>query len=180
MIMGVNSSKKAIEKSIAVYEKMLEDLPEDVFIKTPAEGVWSYAEVYSHIFSSNIGCCKAISVCAAGTGIEDNKPLKFPLRLVMYFKRLPPGKYKVPEKIAKDVIKLSKEDASGLISKFRNTLAEITPLIEKASPTQKIKHPRFGLINAKQWYSFIHIHTLHHQRQLFRIQALHKQTSLNT
>ena len=112
--MGVNSSKKAIEKSIAVYEKMLEDLPEDAFIKTPAEGVWSYAEVYSHIFSSNIGCCKAISVCAAGTGIEDSKPLKFPLRLVMYFKRLPPGKYKVPERIAKDVIKLSKEDASGL------------------------------------------------------------------
>jgi hypothetical protein len=103
MIMGVNSSRKAIEKSVAVYEKMLQDLPEDVFIKSPAEGVWSYAEVYSHIFSSNLGCCKAITVCASGAGIEDSKPMKFPLRLVFYFKRLPPGKYKMPEKIAKYV-----------------------------------------------------------------------------
>ena len=172
--MSINSSRNAIGKSIAVYEKLLNELPEELFTRTPAEGVWSYAEVYAHIFTSTLGCIKAIEACAKGTAIENDEPLPFSIRLVLFFKRLPPGKkYKVPERIEKDVRKISRQEAEELIRQCREQLETVYPMINSASTTQKIKHPRLGLFNASQWYSFIHIHLVHHQRQLYRIMAMH-------
>ena len=171
--MGNNASRKAIDGSITVYEKLLSGVTEETFTKTPAEGVWSYSEVYAHIFSSTIGCTKAIEVCSRGTAIENNDPLPFPIRLVLFFKRLPPGKkYKVPQVIAKDVRKISRMEAAELIRNSREQLDAVFPLVNSASATQKVKHPRLGLLNAEQWYAFIHLHFLHHQRQLIRIKNL--------
>ena len=172
--MSINDNRKAIQKSIAVYEKLLSEFSGELFTRTPAEGVWSYAEVYSHIFTSSIGCCKAIESCAKGTAIENDEPLPLSIRLVLFFKRLPPGrKYKVPEKIAKDVRKITRNEAEELIRQCKEQLETIYPMIKSASPTQKIKHPRLGLFNASQWYSFILLHLLHHQKQLYRIRAMH-------
>lgn len=171
--MGIHSSSKAIEASISAYEKLLNSVSEEGFTKTPAEGVWSYSEVFAHIFSSTIGCTKAIEACSRGTAIENSDPLPFPIRLVLFFKRLPPGKkYKVPQVIAKDVRKISRREAADLIHDSRQQLETVFPLINSASGTQKIKHPRLGLLNAQQWYAFIHLHLLHHQRQLGRISKL--------
>ncbi len=171
--MSISASKKAIQQSVEVYEKLLSGCPEELFTRTPAEGVWSYSEVFAHIFRSNIGCCKAIEGCAAGTGIEDTKPLSVSIKLILFFKRLPPGKYKVPQVIAKDVQKISRKEAEELIARFKAKMETVYPLVSEASPTQKVKHPRLGLFNAKDWYAFIHIHTLRHQRQLGRIGKLH-------
>jgi hypothetical protein len=172
--MSISASKKVIGESIAVYEKLLDGLSEGEFVSTPAVGVWSYAEVYAHIFSSTLGSIKAIEVCSKGTAIENSEPLPFSIKLVLFFKRLPPGKYKVPEKIAKDVRKISRTEATELIRLSREKLEAVLPMLVSASPTQKVKHPRLGLLNARQWYAFIHIHLTHHQRQLFRIMAMHK------
>jgi hypothetical protein len=172
--MSINSSRKAIQKSITVYEKILSEVSEELFTRTPAEGVWSYAEVFAHIFTSNIGCCKAIESCAKGAAVENNQSLPFSIRLVLLFKRLPPGKkYMVPEKIAKDVRKISRKEAEDIIHQCKEQLETVFPMINFASSNQKIKHPRLGLFNARQWYSFIHLHILHHQRQLYRIMAMH-------
>jgi len=150
--MGNNASRKAIAASITVYEKLLNGVTEEVFTKTPAEGVWSYSEVYAHIFSSTLGCTKAIEACSRGTAIENNDLLPFPIRLVLFFKRLPPGKkYKVPQVIAKDVRKISRMEAEDLIRNSRQQLDTVFPLVNSASATQKVKHPRLGLLNAEQW-----------------------------
>jgi hypothetical protein len=171
--MSINTSRKAIEASISVYEKLLSNITEEAFMKTPAEGVWSYSEVFAHIFSSTIGCTKAIEACSRGTAIENSDPLPFPIRLVLFFKRLPPGKkYKVPKVIAKDVRKINRKEATDLIQDSKQQLETVFPLISSASVSQKIKHPRLGLLNAPQWYAFIHLHLLHHQRQLGRISKL--------
>ena len=171
--MGINASRKAINSSIIVYEKLLNGVTEETFLKTPAEGVWSYSEVYAHIFSSTIGCTKAIEACSRGNAIENNDPLPFSIRVVLFFKRLPPGKkYKVPQVIAKDVRKISRTEAADMIQNARQQLDTIFPLVNSAAVTQKVKHPRLGLLNAEQWYAFIHLHLLHHQRQLGRIRKL--------
>lgn len=172
--MSTKSSYKVINKSIAVYEDLMNNVSEELFIRTPAEGVWSYAEVFTHIFSSTLGCIKAIEVCSVGKGQEDNTPTPFKIRVVLFFKRFPPGKFKVPERLAKDVLKINRTEATAMINNCKAQLEAAYPLIAQSSPTQKIKHPRLGLINASQWYSFIQIHLLHHQRQLDRIKAIHK------
>ena len=68
------------------------------------------------------------------------------------------------------VSKIEKEQARNLIFKFESRLTVIGSKIEKASPDIKVMHPRLGLLNAKQWFRFVEIHTLHHQKQLSRIQ----------
>jgi DinB superfamily len=173
--MSISSDHQRILKSVTVYEKLLHDLSEEEFTLTPAEGVWSYAEVFSHIFSSNTGCLKAIEKCIEDSAIENNERLKFYVWAILFFKRFPPTvKLKVPEKIARYVVKISREEAKTMISQFRRQLDEISPRVNGTSSTQKVKHPRLGLLNAKQWYDFILVHTRHHQKQLFRIREIHQ------
>ena len=57
------------------------------------------------------------------------------------------------------------------IEKFKENLSKLLPEITTASSSQKAKHPRMGLFNAKQWLRFIEIHTRHHEKQLYRIEA---------
>jgi len=92
------------------------------------------------------------------------------LKLVFFFGRLPPGtRFKVPEKLRDQVVKVSREEAKALIDAFRKELQLVTPKISRASSTQKVKHPRMGPLNAKQWLRFVDIHTRHHESQLKRI-----------
>jgi len=66
-------------------------------------------------------------------------------------------------------IKISKEDAKNLLIKCRGRIDDTTPLLKDSSPHSRYKHPRLGMLNAKQWFKFIRIHAEHHLRQLKRI-----------
>ncbi|MDB5014869.1 MAG: DinB superfamily protein, partial [Daejeonella sp.] len=167
--MSTNEHRKSILKSVDEYEKLLSSLTDEEFTLSPELGVWSYSEVYSHIFQANLASLIAAEKCVSGTGIKSTKPIHWIARLILFFGRFPPIKLKTPESIASMTTKISREDARNLIVKFKRKLGDITPKISKAQAYQKIKHPRLGLLNAGQWFRFIEIHTLHHQKQLLRI-----------
>jgi uncharacterized damage-inducible protein DinB len=167
--MSVNSHYKSLIRAIEKYEALLSNVSEETFIQTPPNGGWSYSETFSHIFQSNLASLVAIEKCFLGTGTFCDKRLSLTVWLILWAGRLPPGKYKVPERLASLVKKISREEAANLIVKFRNRLAELKGKVEKADKYQTIKHPRLGLLNAKQWLRFIEIHTIHHTRQLRRI-----------
>lgn len=167
--MSLGHTQRSILDTVSAYEKLLGDVPNDLFDKTPPDGGWSYAEVFSHIFSSNIICIQAIEKCIKGSAISSGESLSFPVKLVFFFKRFPPGKFKVPDRLKEQVKKISKEEAHELITKFKDELSQITPRVGSADPDQKLKHPRLGLLNAVKWYEFIDIHTRHHKKQLDRI-----------
>lgn len=167
--MSLSGQQKSLLLSLGTYEKLINTLSEEEFLLSPAEGVWSYSEVYSHIFQSNLGSLIAIEKCINGTAIENNKNMGFITWAILFFGKFPPVKLKAPAHIAAMVKKNSIEEAKNLMVKFKKRLPEIYPQITKASPIQKIKHPRLGLLNAKSWFRFIEIHTLHHQKQLTRI-----------
>ena len=48
--MSIAGQQRSLLKSVAAYEKLLNTLTEEDFLHSPAEGGWSYSEVYSHIF----------------------------------------------------------------------------------------------------------------------------------
>jgi DinB superfamily len=169
--MSVAHAHRSILETVSVYEKLLATISEEAFITTPGEGGWSYAEVYAHIFNSNMTCFQAIEKCIQGNAIESNDGLSFPVKLVFFFGRFPPGKFKVPDRLKDQVKKISKSEAHDLIRRFKDELSQITPKVDSASPDQKLKHPRLGLLNAVKWYEFIDIHTRHHRKQLGRISS---------
>ncbi len=169
--MSINSHYKSLIKAVEKYEALLKEVSEETFIQNPPDGGWSYSETFSHIFQSNLASLIAIEKCFLGTGIFCDKRLGFGVWAILLVGRLPPGKFKVPERLASLVKKISREDAANLIVKFRSRLADLKNKVDKADKYQTIKHPRLGLLNAKQWLRFIEIHTIHHTRQLKRIES---------
>lgn len=171
--MSLERSLRGIDKCLMSYGQWLEEVSDEEFLRTPAEGVWSYAEVYAHIFRSNMMCFSIIDRCAKGEGIEYPKPLKLPYRIVLFFRSFPPNmRFRVPEKLTYMVEKISRDEARQLVQDFRHGLKASAELAKKASPTQRLKHPRMGMMNAREWIAFIDTHTRHHLRQLRRIRKM--------
>lgn len=170
--MNFQSQYRYLLTYVDKYSNFLESLTEEEFQRSPAIGIWSYAEVYSHIFQSNLGSLVAAEKCINGTAGITSARINWLAALILLVGRFPPGKIKAPERIAAMVKKISKEEARNLIVKFRSRLVQVAPSVIKALPNQKIMHPRLGLLNAAQWFRFIQIHTKHHLMQLERIHAM--------
>ncbi|OCX51104.1 hypothetical protein BEL04_20535 [Mucilaginibacter sp. PPCGB 2223] len=168
--MSIASDKKALEESLAEYRRKLDELPDDLFNQTPPGGGWSCGEVYCHIMQANMGSLVAIERCINGTGQIDNKRLGLLASLVFLTGRFPPVKIKAPAKFAAMVTNIDKEEARNNIVKVKKRVEQLAGAISKSSSFIKVKHPRLGLLNARQWLRFISIHTRHHLRQLERIE----------
>jgi hypothetical protein len=167
--MSIAADKKTIENTLLVYRQKLDEIPDEVFNTTPPGGGWSYAEVYSHIMQASIGSLVAVQKCSNGTGKTDTRRTGWLARLVLFAGIFPGVRFKAPASIANMVANISKEDARNLIIKVKKRLDEVVPDVAAAPQFCKIKHPRFGMLNAKQWLRFIGIHLEHHIRQLRRI-----------
>jgi hypothetical protein len=166
--MSIASDKRSLENVLAEFRRKLDQIPDDRFNATPPGGGWSYGEVYSHILQSNLGSFIAIERCANGTGKLDNKRMGWLGQFVFLIGGFP-FKFKAPDKLAAMVNNIGKEEARNLLVKLKAKMDLMVPVVAKASSFSKIKHPRLGLLNAKQWLRFIDIHTRHHLKQLKRI-----------
>lgn len=166
--MSIARDKKAIDAALAEYRRRLDTIPDSEFNAMPPGGGWSYGEVYSHILQSNLGSLIAIERCANGTGKLDNKRLGLMAQLVFLIGAFP-FKFKAPDKLAAQTQNIGKEEARNLLVKLKAKVDQVASVVNKSSSFSKIKHPRLGLLNAKQWLRFISIHTNHHLKQLDRI-----------
>ena len=168
--MSINQTASRIVQATARYEAFLATLSDIDFQRNPADGVWSYAEVYSHIFEANLISLLALEKCVKGTAEEDKSTLQPAVWLILFLGKFPPGKIKAPARIAAMVKKINPAEAKQLMHNFSRRLQELVPQVSQASKSQKAKHPRLGLLHARQWLRFIEIHTKHHEKQLYRIQ----------
>jgi hypothetical protein len=160
---------RAIKAIIAEYEQQLQNTADEVFQTTPLIGGWSHSEVFSHIFDASLLSLMAMQKCIDKEG--EIKTTPFGAQLVLFFGMFPPAKkYKVPKRLENRVKKISKMAAQQFITDFEMQLAKIYPQIETANNQIKIKHPRMGYLNTKQWFRFIEIHLAHHLKQLARIE----------
>lgn len=167
--MSIASDKESLENALLAYRRKLDEIPDELFNKIPPGGGWSYGEVYSHILQANLGSFTAIEKCINGSGQIDNKPLNWFARLIFLIGRFPPFKIKAPKNMAALVANIDKEEARNLLVRLKKRSDQLVSAINKSSSFSKVKHPRLGLLNARQWFRFINIHTKHHLRQLERI-----------
>ena len=170
--MKIGVTRKQIEAVLDIYRSRLDTIPDDLFTVTPPGGGWSYAEVYSHIMQANIGSSFALEKCTSSNCIPTSKGRTLLGLFVFSFGRLPPVKGKVPKELEKRIpaSKISKEDAKNLLIKCRKRINDVAPLIHDSSKYARIRHARLGMLNARQWFKFILMHSEHHLKQLDRIQ----------
>ena len=170
--MNIGTIRKKIEEVLDTYRNRLDTIPDDLFIETPPGGGWSYAEVYSHIIQANLGSSIALEKCTLSSCVPTSKGRTLAGLFVMSFGRFPPVAVKVPKEVAArtPVNKISKEEARNLLVKVRKRIETVAPHIHDSSKYARIRHPRLGMLNARQWFKFILIHSKHHLEQLDRIQ----------
>ncbi|HTD98560.1 MAG TPA: DinB family protein [Mucilaginibacter sp.] len=170
--MGIGSQRKKIDEALDTYRSRLDTIPDELFAVTPPGGGWSYAEVYSHILQADIGSTIALEKCTLSNCVPTSKgrtPIGF---MVLTFGRFPPFRVKVPKAVSDKVAvnKISKEEARNLLVKCRKRIDAVAPLIHGSSKHCRYKHARLGMLNARQWFKFILIHSRHHLKQLDRIE----------
>jgi hypothetical protein len=168
--MNIDRTVKSISDVLEKYNQFLSGLDEEEFQRCPSEGAWSYSEVYSHVLYVNKASLMAIERCIHGKSSSGR--LSWKAWLVFFSGRLPPWKMKAPEKVAAMVIKISPEEARNELIKIREKLFDLLPEIKKASRKPKVYHAILGMLNARQWLRFIEIHSIHHLKQLRRIQLM--------
>ncbi|MDQ7950171.1 MAG: DinB family protein, partial [Cellulomonas sp.] len=135
----------------------MDEIDEAHFVHSPPIGGWSISEVYAHIFDSSLLSLMAIARIIKGDG--ELQPTHWAVRLILFFGSLPPGKkYEAPARLKERVKKINKMAAQQLLTDFELQLAKIYPLLEKPVSGLKVKHPRLGYLDAKQWFRFIEIH----------------------
>lgn len=166
--MNIAREYRAIEAALAIYREQLDVIPDEVFAETPADGSWSFSEVYSHILQATLGSSIALERCTHGSCPPTKDGLTWEGRILLLFGRFPRAKTQAPDTLI--VNKISKEDARNLIIKCRKRVETTAPLIEASAAASRYKHPRMGMLNARQWFRFIRIHLEHHLKQLNRIQ----------
>jgi hypothetical protein len=170
--MTIEAERNAIDAALDVYRNRLDTIPDEQFDVTPPGGGWSYAEVYSHILQSNLGSTIALEKCTMSNCKPTSKGRTLIGFFMFTFNRFPPVSVKVPKSVAPvvSVKKISKEDARNLLIKCRRRVNDMAALIHDSLPHNRIKHPRLGMLNARQWFKFILIHSKHHLKQLDRIE----------
>ena len=170
--MNIGTTHKKIDEVFDIYRSRLDTIPDDLFMVTPPGGGWSCAEVYCHILQANLGSSIAVEKCMMKSCIPTNKGRSMIGFMVLTFSRFPPFKVKTPKELAErsPVKNITREEAKNLLIKCRKRISELVPLIHNSSKHQRIKHPRLGMLNARQWLKFILIHSKHHLKQLDRVE----------
>jgi hypothetical protein len=170
--MTIAAERKAIETALDDYRNRLDVIPDDQFDVTPPGGGWSYAEVYSHIMQATLGSSIAAEKCSLSSCKLTAKGRSIIGFFVLTFNRFPPFPVKTPKAIAaiNPVKKITKEEARNLLVKSRKRINDIADLLPNSLPNRRVKHPRLGMLNGRQWFKFILIHLNHHLKQLDRIE----------
>lgn len=167
--MSIAKERRMIEVALDNYREQLDTIPDELFTETPADGGWSLAEVYNHILQATLGSSIALERCTHGSCPPTKDGLTWEGRVMLLFGYFP--KTKAPAMVNDKIpaAKISKEDARNLIIKCRKRIETTAPLIEASAAASRYKHPRMGMLNARQWFRFIRIHLEHHLKQLDRI-----------
>jgi DinB superfamily len=170
--MTIEAEHRAIENALDIYRNRLDNIPDELFDVTPPGGGWSYAEVYSHILQADLSSSIAVEKCTLSTCVPTSKGRTLIGLFVLTAGRFPPFPVKVPKTVAAIIPakKISKEEARNLIIKCRRRVDDMAPRIFDAPKNTRIKHARMGMLNARQWFKFILIHSKHHLKQLDRIE----------
>ena len=168
--MSITATARRTEALFVRYQTFLDQIGENDFQRNPAAGIWSYAEVYSHIFTANQACFMAIGNCINGKAEATNEKARRSGRIILFLGIFPPVKIKAPKRIAEMVQKIDREEAKKQLQQLQDMLRKVLPGIADADSGQKAKHPFLGYFDARQWLRFIEIHTRHHLKQLVRIE----------
>ncbi|MCU6711905.1 DinB family protein [Paenibacillus sp. J5C_2022] len=139
----------------------------------PSENEWSLGQMYLHLINSalymqlrNIDNCLTQEEDSAGSLPEKTKEGQ----AIMERGQFPPIRIQVPP--SPQYTPGQPESKEQLIEGLHTVIArmkEIMPKLEQAPVRNSMPHPRFGALNAQEWFLLIEMHYRHHLMQMDRL-----------
>jgi len=162
------------QKTTGIWLDKLNIYNEKQLLKIPADGGWSLGQVYVHLilgndhfFLKNAERCLNKEGTKKGGGKNRNGIIIFLLG------GFPNMKYKMPKAV--EVMPRQPKNIEELRGKLLKSIEfgkDISMRLENQDPKEKIRHPAFGYLNAKEWYCMCEMHFRHHLRQKKRLERL--------
>ena len=152
---------------IEFYIQEIDRYSDEQFTRKPAEDSWSIGQMYEHLaLSHQYFFMKNAELCLAKEkGQEGGAPSEIGAGILSN-NSFPPIKIKpsrpagTPEPVAQ-----SRSHYKTALRKLQQEITDRAAAIDADANTYTIEHPRFGALNAQQWFQFHEIHFRHHLRQ---------------
>lgn len=167
--MNTSETLQRFEETAQHYLLELDSFSLEQLQYTPQEDEWSLGQMYLHLVNSALYMhLKNIDVCLqpngetgvkteAGTAIFNLGSFP-PMRI-----QVPPSPQYTPQQ------PISKEEIVEGLNDVIRKMREIEPTVGKPTGPSTVSHPRFGALNAGEWFSLIEMHYRHHLLQKERL-----------
>jgi hypothetical protein len=187
----MRSTKEAlqqVEQTTEEYVRELESLSMEQLSWKPGESEWSIGQVIQHLIQTahgmqlgNVASCMgegAATPAALPTSQATNAAAVTPFapagktqvgEAIFAMGELPPIRVQVPP--SAQYTPLQPESKEQLVQGLQSVIDRMQ-VIEPTlvhSPATTVPHPRFGGLNAQEWFVLVGMHYRHHLRQLERL-----------
>ncbi len=173
----VSTEKIYQEKFLPVAKYLLKELEyygENQFKKKTAASTWTIGQLYHHLIQGTYdNHIQAIRDCMAEKEGSKLGGKTFFGLLVYTLGAYPATKWKslrpdyVPSQIESPA--KAKDMMFGFLKEMQKLAAEIE---KRGNNKYKVRHPKFGMLTAKEWYKLIAMHQKHHLKQKNRIDKI--------
>lgn len=171
--MNTTEALQRFEETANYYLRELDHFSMEQLKRQPSEEEWSLGQMVQHLINSalymqlrNISQCLAereeaivptVEKTVQGKDIFEQGSFP-PIRV-----HVPPSPQYTPAQPE------SKEQLIQGLHTVIGCMREIQPQLEQASLQRTVPHPRFGPLNAQEWFLLIEMHYRHHLLQLDRL-----------
>ena len=156
------------EKTTKLYLDKLAVYQEEHLQAIPPDEGWSLGQVYVHLILANDHFfLKNAKRCLSKEDTERGGRKNRNGKIIFLLGGFPNMKYKMPKAV--EVIPRPPESLEELRGKLLKSIdigKEIAKQLEGYDPKEKIQHPAFGYLNAKEWFNMCEMHFRHHLRQI--------------
>jgi hypothetical protein len=171
--MNTTETLQRLEEIMNHYLHELNHFSMEQLKRQPSENEWSLGQMYLHLINSalymqlrNVDHCRSQSVdsvVTAGEKTEAGEAIFVqggfpPVRI-----QVPPSPQYTPEQ------PLSKQQIVEGLNAVMRGMKEIELILEEISPMHTVMHPRFGALNANEWFLLVEMHYRHHLHQKERL-----------
>jgi len=173
----VTATEKAIhslEETMAFYIREVELFSLEELQKKSSEDVWSIGQMIQHLIQSAQMQLGHIEKCLSERDYSPATSIgKTDAGIAVFAEgSFPPDPIQVPP--SPQYTPAQPHDKMLLIQRLHETIRrirEIEPALNQRPSHRTVPHPRFGGLNAEEWFLLIDMHYRHHLLQLDRLKA---------
>lgn len=164
------------EETVRFYLNELDSLTTEQLLRKPNEEDWSIGQMYAHLIQSatrmHLGNVRRCLHPEGEDGVVRGGEKTEAGKAVMALGSFPPERIRVPAspQYTPEQPSGKEELVQGLLEVLRRA-NELEPSLREADLSATVAHPRFGGLNAREWFQLVEMHYRHHLLQLGRLQT---------